>query len=187
MAEEPEGEEPSGDFGGLSAREAAQRGSRLKQFLVLAVLILVLQSAVAYVLVTLLVLPEVREPEEVTETVRQKTAEDWPQVPIEQPLLYDMGDMILNPKDPETLRFLSTRVVLRVDSPDVLDELDDKLIASKVTDFVRDVLSATPTLRMNLVDERKGLRDKLKAEINASGILESGQVTAVYFKHFVLQ
>ena len=185
MAEEPEEEEQSED--GSSAREAAQRGSRLKQFLFLAVLILILQSAVAYVLVTWLVLPKVMAPEEVTETVQEKTAEDWPKVSIEQPLTYDMGDMILNPKDPEMLRFLSARVVLQVDNPGVLDELKDKLIVSKLTDRVRDVLSETPTHKMNLADERKGLRDNLKAKINASGILESGQVTAVYFRHFVVQ
>ena len=151
------------------------------------ILVLILQSVVVYVLVTRLILPRQAGPEAMQKTVQKKSAEDWPRVPIPQPLLYDMGDIVVNPKDPESLRYLSTHIVLQVDSPDVLKELEDKLVASKVQDLVRGILSATPTSKMNEADDRKALREQLKTALNTSDILTSGQVTAVFFERFLLQ
>ena len=181
MAEEPE-ESAEGELPGAGS----PKGSRLKQFVILAIVVLAMQSAVAYVLVTRFVLPEPAE-EESESGEQVSAAEAWPKVPIDEPILYDMGDMILNPTDPDNLTFVAARIVLELDAEDALYELGDKLIASRAHDFVRQVLASTAVDDMDSPADRKALREVVKTRFNESGILEGGQVTSVYFSHFVIQ
>jgi len=180
MAEEPEGN------GEETLPAAPPKGSRIKQFLTLAIVVLAMQCAVAYVLVTRFVVPQ-ETVEETAPGEAPSAAEAWPEVHIEAPLLYNVGDLILNPKDPETLRFCAAGVVIELDSEDALVELGEKLIASKIHDLVRQTLANTATDEMDSPQDRKALREVVKTRINESGILEGGQVTSVYFSHFVIQ
>ncbi len=129
MADEPVEEQAE------ESEEGAPKASRLKQFVLLAVLVLAAQSAITYVLVTKFLLSQMGE--EQTETTETATVKDWPEVDIDALVLHDVGELVLNPKDEETMRYLSTHVVLQLESEDVKAELEDKIVAAKIRELVR--------------------------------------------------
>ena len=58
---------------------------------------------------------------------------------------------------------------------------------SQVGDVVLDVLTRTTYQQMDDATEREVLKGRLVEEINASGILEAGEVSGIYFERFILQ
>lgn len=186
MAEE---EEEGAEEEGVAEIEAP-KGSWLKQFVILAAMVLIGQGVVAYVLVTQQVLPKfgveeqgegkADEPEEV---MREAVA-------VEQPHLYEIdftNSRVLNPQDYHSIRFLSVHVIIELDTPETRALLDNEIISTKVNGIAREILTTTWYTEMDDVDEREALREKLKVEINASGLLAEGAVTGVYFRQFILQ
>ena len=73
--------------------------------------------------------------------------------------------------------------------PLALYEIDftNKIVSVKVEAIARRVLTTTWYSDMDEVEERELLRQKLMAEVNASGLLGEGSVTGVYFMQFILQ
>ena len=73
--------------------------------------------------------------------------------------------------------------------PLALYEIDftNKIVSVKVEAIARRVLTTTWYSDMDEVEERELLRQKLMAEVNASGLLVEGSVTGVYFMQFILQ
>ena len=166
----------------------APKRSRLGQFILLAAVVLLGQSAVAYVLVTRFVLPkhQMNMGEEVGQVVEQASAERE-KIPVDVPFLYLFkDDLLLNPSDEESLRYLSVKVILELDSEGAWMELQSPVVASEVRDEIFRALNAIPYTEMDQAEERFKIRDTLKDRINASGFLKSGEVKGVLFERFIL-
>lgn len=182
-------EEPEGDAEEVAS--APPRKSRTKQLLVLLLVVLLGQAAIAYVLtVRFHALLEQREDrggkDQADSTATATVERDI--VPIQTPLLYKVGDILVNPPDRQQIRFLNIQVVLQVNSQDCLSDLQDKVVGAQVRDLIFQTLSTTPYNEMNALKERVHLRKVLEQKINASGLLtKGGLVTAVYFDRFILQ
>ena len=179
MDEEAEDEElPEEDAG----------GSRLKQFLVLAILVLVGQMAVTYVLVTRLVLPKQAMEAAEGDTAQKGVLAEPEEIAIETPVLYEFEEMVMNPMDDQAIRYLNTKIAVELDNQSVLDELkDNKVVAAQIAELVRRTLNTTYYHQMDEPKERRRLREVLKKRLNESLILKTGEVSAVYFERFIVQ
>lgn len=163
------------------------KGSRLNQFIILAVVVLLCQSALAYVLVTHYVIPRQRAAlgleEEETTTLAKARREV---VPVNVPPVYPMEEILVNPMDKSELRYLNCLVSLELENEDVLAELQDKLVATRVRDLVFRTLGTIPVSKMETTEQRQAIKQVLKDRINESGLLTSGEVTGILFERFVL-
>ena len=111
-------------------------------------------------------------------------------VVVEPLALYEIdftNARVLNPQDFHSIRFLSVKLKLELDSSETLSLLDNKIVPVKVEAIARRVLTTTWYSDMDEVEERELLPQKLMAEVNASGLLGEGSVTGVYFMQFILQ
>lgn len=161
--------------------------SRLPQFLILIVVILLGQAAAAYVLITKIYWPGMLGEED--ETTVQSSAER-PVFEIDQPLLFSLNEMILNPPNDQGLRFLSAAVTIELDEEAALLELEGEgggVIMAQIHDLVFASLNSTPFDDMDEAVERQRLRVRLKEEINAESFFEVGEILNIYFDRFVLQ
>ena len=184
MAEEdPEQEE--------GEEEEEPKGSRLKQFIILAIIVLLGQSAIAYVVVTRLILPkqEVSNGEGEGQVVSRVSSGEREEIPIEDPLLFRFDRILVNLQDEYALRYLSTKVAIELENLETFDELiaEDGIVMVEVKDLIYRTLNQMPVSQTDEAHERKKVRDILRERINASGLLENGEVTAVYFEVFVVQ
>jgi len=184
MAEEA-AEEPAEGEGEGAAPPPEEPASRVPQFIVLIFVILVGQAAAGYYLITQVYYPGLMgEPEEVGEDAPQR---ERPVFEIDEPLLFELDEMVMNPPDNEGIRFLTAKVTVEVDTPEALAVFDDPLIATQLHDLVFGLLTTTEFLDMDEADERVKIKSRLKDEINGSPILEEvGEVLNVYFERFVL-
>jgi flagellar basal body-associated protein FliL len=183
MAEEEEEQAGEGDW----APPAEGGASRVPQFIVLIFVILLGQGAAAYYMITSVYYPGlvVEEPEVEGET---KAPRERPVFEIDEPLLFEIGEMTMNPRDNEGIRFLNAMVTVEVDVPEALDVLKDGLVAAQLYDLVFGILTTTQFKAMDDADERAKIKENLKKQINESPLLEDvGEVTNVYFERFVLQ
>ena len=179
MAEEDENtpEEPEGP-----------KGAWLKQFVILAVLVLVGQSIVAYFLVTEQIVPGYFGQDEGSEEASEAKAMKREAVVVEAPILYSVEEMIVNPQDYHTLRYLNVKMTLELDSQETLDLIKgDPVIPAKMLEVIRMAMNMTSFFEMDGASERGPLRQKVVSEINASGLLKEGTVNQVYFERFVAQ
>ena len=164
------------------------KGSRLNQFIVLAVIVLLCQSALAYVLVTRFVIPQRRaamglDEGESTETVARVEREI---VAINVPLMYRLEEILVNPMDESALRYLNVLITFEVDSEEVLEELKDKLVATRVRDLVFRTLGNTPVTELDTTEKRQAVKAVIQKRVNESGILTTGEVTGILFERFIL-
>ncbi len=183
MAEEAEKEQEEVDPVG------EPKGAWLKQFIILAVLVLVGQSIVAYVLVTQQIIPWYFGEDDASEQVQKeaKTIKREP-VPVDMPILFDIDEMTVNPQDYHTIRYLNIKMSLELDSQETFDFLKmDPVASAKVRETIREALNMTNFRELDDAVERGPLREKLAAKINASGLLNDGMVTNVYFQRFIAQ
>ena len=187
MAEEETDEAEAEAEGDEEAMAEPPKGSWLKQFVILAILVLIGQSAVSYVLVTRQVRPKVQSMEEGDETSTKVRPEERVLVDIEEPVLYHFEEMIVNPADDQAIRYLNTVISIELENQETLDLLADKVIAAKVVDLIRQTLIVTRYTDLDDYSERDPLKAKLKNVLNESELLRAGEVTGVYFKRFVLQ
>ncbi len=183
MAEEAENEQDIGDPVG------EPKGAWLKQFIILAVLVLVGQSVVAYVLVTQQIIPWYLGEDETSEQV-QKEAKNVKRepVPVDVPILFSIDEMTVNPQDYHTIRYLNIKMTLELDSQETFDFLKmDPVAGAKVRETIRETLNMTNFRELDDASERGPLRERLAAKVNASGLLNDGTVTNVYFERFIAQ
>lgn len=183
MAEEAENEQDE------VAEPEEPKAAWLKQFIILAVLVLVGQSIVAYVLVTHQIIPWYFGEDEESEQV-QKEAEIVKREPVivEAPILYSIDEMTVNPQDYHTIRYLNIKMTLELDSQETFDFLKlETVVAAKLRETIREALNMTSFRELDDASERGPLRQKLAEKINASGLLNDGAVTNVYFERFIAQ
>ena len=183
MAEE-EAEEAESDV-----VDDGPKGAWLKQFIILAVLVLIGQSVVAYILVTQQIMPwyfgeeeTIEEAQAAAEVVKREA------VPVEAPILYDVPEMIVNPQDYHTLRYLNVKMALEMEAQETIDFLKtDPVAPAKLLEVIRQTLNTTSYYELDEARERGPLREKIATDINASGVLNEGIVNKVYFERFVAQ
>ncbi|HAA78336.1 TPA: hypothetical protein DCE37_24830 [Candidatus Latescibacteria bacterium] len=185
MAEEEE-KPQEGEGGEGEAPPEPEQSSRVPQFIVLIFVILVGQGAAVYYLITEVYYPGLLgEPDEVEGKAVER---ERPVFEIDQPMLHRLGEMVMNPPDPEGIRFLAAKVTVEVDTPEALASFDDPLAAAQLYDLVFGLLTSTRFKDMDEAEDRQKIKERLKAEINSSPLLEDlGEVTNVYFERFVLQ
>lgn len=162
--------------------------SRLNQFIILAVIVLLCQSALAYVLVTRYVIPMRRaalglDEGELTATVTKAKREI---VPINVPPVYRLEEILVNPIDETALRFLNVLVTFELENEEMLQELEDKLVSTRVRGLVFKTLGSMPVSDMESSKKRQGIKVILQKRINESGLLTSGEVTGILFERFIL-
>ena len=174
-AEDQEGYVPPEDAG----------PSRLPQFIILIMVILLGQAAAGYVLITRVYYPGMSDEAEEGEMIENPA--ERPVFEIDEPRLFALPEMILNPPDDEGIRFLSAAVTLEFDTAEALAELESGLIAAQLQDLILAKLSQTPFTDMDEAEERTALKERLREEVNAAALLEAGEVTQVYFERFILQ
>ena len=180
-------EEEEGSEADAVAEMEAPKGSWLKQFVILAILVLVGQGVIAYVLVTQQVLPKF-EVEELGEGATAEPEEVMREaVVVAEPALHEIDFTNSRVLNPHSIRFLSVFVILALDTPETRALLDDEIVAIKLEGVVRKILTTTWFTEMDEVEERESLREKIQTEINGSGLLAGGSVEEVYFKQFILQ
>ena len=188
MAEEDEAQGGAGE----GAQEGAPppRRSRVKQFVVLAIVILVGQGAAVYFLLNKTLLPKLMPEEEDPDKQVVSRSAEVPRIPIDTPFLVPLAtgkdEILVNPVDEVMVRFLNAQVMVQMTSEAGRQEMGDPVKLQKVRDLVRRTLANTPYERMDEPDERQALRDVVKDRINESGLLEIGQVERVFFHRFVL-
>ncbi|MCZ6634083.1 MAG: flagellar basal body-associated FliL family protein [bacterium] len=188
MAEEETEELDAEAEAGSEAMVEPPKGSWLKQFVILAILVLIGQGAVSYVLVTRQVKPKLTHMEESDGTMKSAAVEERILVDIEEPLLHHFDEMILNPADDQAIRYLNTVVIIELENEETADLLtSDNVLAIRVEDLIRQTLIQTRYIDLDEFSERDALREKLKTALNGSEMLLTGQVVAVYFKRFILQ
>jgi flagellar basal body-associated protein FliL len=166
-----------------SAEPDGPKGAWLKQFVILAVFVMLGQSAVAYFLVKQEIIPWYFDVEGKEGSVGETEA-----VIVEAPVIYEVAEMIVNPQDYHTLRYLNIKMALELDSQATLDKMkEDPVIPARLVEVVRTTLNMTSFYQMDEARERGPLRKRLAEEINASGVLKEGSVKTVYFQRFVAQ
>ena len=182
MAEEEEAAE-----GEEEGTPEGPKGSRMNQFIILAAVVLLCQSALAYVLVTRFVIPKQRAMLglDTEETATAATAERE-KVAIKVPLVYTMGELLVNPTDETALRYLNTIISLEVDAEEVLLELADKIVAAQVRALVFRTLGSVPVEDMATSEDRLALKELLKTKINESELITTGEVTEILFERFIV-
>ena len=182
MAEEEE--DQAGEDGEAPPEEEAS--SRVPQFIVLIFVILLGQAAAGYYLITEVFYPGlIDEPEEVGE---EKRVRERPVFEIDDPMLYELGEMVMNPPDDEGIRFLTAKVTVELDSEDAMLVFKDPLAGAQLHDLVFGLLTTTRFKDLDDAEDRQKIKARLKEEINGSPLLEEvGEVTNVYFERFVLQ
>ena len=186
MAEE-EAEEPAEGEGEGEAPPPEEPASRVPQFVVLIFVILLGQGAAAYYLITEVYYPALMdEPEEEGEEL---PVAERPVFEIDDPILYPLGEMVMNPPDDEGIRLLTATVTIELDAPETLIVFDDPLAAAQLHDLVFAYLTKTRFKDMDEAEDRNRIKERLKEEINGSPLFEEsgGEVTNVYFVQFVLQ
>lgn len=185
MAEEEE-EQAAEDGEGGEAPPEEEPSSRVPQFIVLIFVILVGQGAAAYYLITEVYYPGLRD--EPVEEGQEAAPRERPVFEIEQPKLYELEEMVMNPPDNEGIRFLTAKVTIEVDTDEALMVFEDPLAAAQLHDLIFGLLTTTPFKDMDEAEDRVKVKQRLKEEINGSPLLEeAGEVTNVYFERFVLQ
>jgi len=185
MAEEEENDPEGGQPDGLDE----PKGAWLKQFIVLAVVVLIGQSIIAYVLVSYQIIPwYFGEEETTTETVKEVEKVKREPVPVDPPILFPVDEMTVNPQDYHTIRYLNIKLSLELDSPETLAFLEaDPVVQTKLFEVIRNALNTTNYRELDDAEERGPLRQKLVAAINASELLAEGMVSNVYFERFIAQ
>lgn len=186
MAEEEQEQEEEQEDGAVEADEP--KGAWLKQFVILAVLVLIGQSIVAYFLVAEQIIPWYFGEEESAEAATEAEVVQREAVLVEAPILYDVTEMIVNPQDFHTLRYLNVKMALEFDLQETLDAVEaDPVTPAKLVEVIRTTLNMTSFYDLDDARERGPLRKKIAEELNASGLLGEGSVTNVYFERFVAQ
>ena len=182
MAEE---EEEAGEEEEISE---APSGSWIKQFVILAGVVLILQIVLSYVLVTRQVQPKLEISASENGEPRVLSEAEIEVIPVDAPVIFPLVDMLLNPSDDQTIRYLNTKISLELDSQELMDRLkEDPVTVAQIEEFVRETLNKTYFSKMNEPDERIVARENLKNLLNESGLLGEGLVSSVYFERFIMQ
>ena len=170
--------------------QEAPKNSRLGQFIILTVVVLLGQGVVAYMLVSRFIIPKKQAAagEEMAGTTERVSVSERPRVRVEAPVLYaDLEEIQANPRDDEALRFLNAKIILQMDGQAALEEMGEQVVSSRVRELIIQRLATMPFTGINSAQGRGKLREAIKKWINESGFLKTGEVVAVYFEHFIVQ
>ncbi|MDA0748779.1 MAG: flagellar basal body-associated FliL family protein [bacterium] len=183
------------DLGGEGGEEEGQGGggSPLMKYLPLIGGALVVQIVIAYFVASWWFVPSEVPPEAVegqvaAEEVKEEKVKEM--APTEVAVVYEKLDaIVVNPAGTEGLRFLSATIHLGLSSPDVEALIDQKKLASKITDKLIDVLRSK-TIGQLEPGNHEALKTEIKDKLNVIMGGKPGMappVVEVYFKGFVLQ
>ena len=160
----------------------------MKPFVILAVLAMIGQVVVVYMLVTYVIKPRYLGEEQVSEAGEVKPVVQRDAVPVAAPFVYAVPDMTLNPQDDFTLPYLNVKIALEVDSQQTLNLITgDPVVGTQLRALIQDLLNQTGYREMDTSEKREPLRQRMMNAINSSGLLNAGSVTGVYFERFILQ
>jgi flagellar basal body-associated protein FliL len=165
-------------------------GSRVNQFVVLVIIVLIGQVALAYMLIDKIVLPKQRvaDAEESGEVLPESVESEAEKKIVKTPLLHPLEEILLNPRDEAGIRFLRVKISLEVDNEEVLGVLQESMVkTAQIRELLARTMNNMPFHMLDGPEDRMKLRETLKGIVNESGLLETGEVRAVYFELFILQ
>ena len=94
-----------------------------------------------------------------------------------------IADVIVNPLATSGTRYLCTTVAFESTMPAVSEEI--KTREPQIRDMLIEILGRRTVEELSTLSVREEIREEIKNSVN--GLLQSGQVTGVYFANFVLQ
>lgn len=94
-----------------------------------------------------------------------------------------IADVIVNPLATSGTRYLCTTVAFEAVVPAVGEEI--KTREHQIRDMLIEILGGRTVEELSNLTVREQIREEIKNNVN--GLLQSGQVTGVYFANFVLQ
>tara|TARA_B100001123_G_scaffold439613_1_gene576832 strand:- start:12 stop:671 length:660 start_codon:yes stop_codon:yes gene_type:complete len=172
--------------------EAAPPSSRVNQLVVLVIVVLIGQGAIAYMLINKIILPKQRaaDTEKAGDVLPESELREAEKIPVKVPLLQIFEEILLNPRDEAGVRFLRVQVIVEVENEEVWGEMQEaagKVIVAQIRELLARTMNNMLFHMLDGPEDRVKLREKLKGVINDSGLLVNGEVKSVYFGRFILQ
>ena len=149
-------------------------GGVLKIVLMVGLPLMLVQTAVAYLLISKFV----QVPKAATaEQVEKEEEEEGPA------RLYVIEDVIINPAETAGSRFLNATVALEY----VAKELEQELVEKEVQlrDILINILASKTITELDGPDDRERLKQEILERCNS--ILKKGKIKRVYFSNFIMQ
>ena len=155
----------------------------MTRYLPLAMLVVLGQAIIGYILVNKIVIQRLEGPPvEAIEEVKVDIAiSDEP-----ERVYQEMGQFLINPADTASesgLRFIRTLVSLGVSPASAYTQLEAQ--QPKLRDAVIKILTAKPVDKLDSPEDREFIKDEIRFAVNK--MLHRGEVLQVYFSEFIIQ
>ncbi len=149
-------------------------GGVLKIVLMVGLPLMLVQTAVAYFLISKFVqVPKAAATEEAGE-------EEEEEGPTQ---LFVIEDVIINPAETSGSRFLNVTVALEYVNSDLEQELTEKEV--QLRDILINIFASKTISELDGPDDRERLKKEILERCN--GILKKGKIKRVYFSNFIMQ
>ncbi|KAA3659199.1 MAG: hypothetical protein DWQ10_09360 [Calditrichaeota bacterium] len=166
----PEEENP------VEEKESKQNsgGNTLKMILMIGLPLMIVQAVLAWFLISSFAQPT----KAVSDSEEQVEEDD------DTPgLLYEFGDVIVNPAGTAGSRFLNATIVLEYTNAELEAEITDKNV--QLRDALVNVLISKTIIELDGAEARASIKEEIKAGCN--DILKKGKVRAIYLPRFIFQ
>lgn len=150
-------------------------GSKSKRSRILMVMLSIpLQAALAYLVIVFLVLPRIGTPE-------KPVSENEDNIPTGG-VIYILENVIVNPADTHGTRYLNATVGLEVTDAKVMKQLEDRDV--ELRDLLIDIFGSKRLDELDGTDDREKLRAEIADRVSR---LTDDQLIRVFISNFVLQ
>jgi|Deesub1362B_J571_1020462.scaffolds.fasta_scaffold08497_3 flagellar FliL protein len=156
-------------------------GSSFKKILMIWVPLFLLQTVVAYFIVSKVFRPKLAPIPATVQAETKKKKSSKTEGDIGE--IYLIEDVIVNPKGTKGRRFLNVSVALACESSDVIKELEKRDIL--VRDFLINLFTSRTIEQLDDVADKDSLRVTIMNRVNE--MLPEGGILGVYFSNFILQ
>jgi flagellar FliL protein len=162
--------------------EKENKSISMKKLLKIGLPVVLIQIVVAYFVVGKFVVAN-DQPHGAETKIEDKKEEVDKRHSGEEPVLFVMKDIVVNPAGTNGLRFLLTTIAIEADSKEAVASLQKREV--QVSDIVITILSSKTLADLDDSSYREALRKQILKELNK--ILAVGKLTNVYFSKFVIQ
>lgn len=173
MAEKDKAKKGSDD----SASTKQKSGGMLKTVLMIGVPVIILQTGLAYFLISKFV----KTPRSTVETQNQDDSTE--SLPDSFGKMHVIADVIINPAGTAGSRFLNATVALECGSSGVEAELLEKDV--QIRDALISILVSKTIQELDGPDDKEKLRQEILDKCNS--LLRKGKIRRVFFTNFVMQ
>ncbi len=151
-------------------------GGVMKTVLMIGLPLMVVQTGVAYFLISKLV----KVPQAAEQIEEPEVKEEEEEGPAK---LFVVEDVIINPAGTSGARFLNSTIALEYTAPELEQELTEKEV--QIRDVLINVLASKTIPELDGPEDREALKQEILEKCNA--ILKNGKIKRVYFSNFIMQ